>query len=75
VALDIAKSSFEIRFGFLVTPVKLFEYEIELVIDLFFGQGADAPDDAQHAVIPRWLERSQNDTLFVRGKYDSGSLN
>ena len=72
--LEITKSSFEVSFGLLMPTVELFQHVSDLLADLELGQRADTSDDAQHAIVTRWLERSQDDALTVGRENDSGSF-
>ena len=72
--MKFLESPLEEFFRLLVSSVKFFKHESELVVDLRFREGADASDHAQNAVIARRLEWPQDDALLVGRKYDSGSF-
>ena len=74
VVIEVFKPSLEEFLGFLVPPVEFFKHLSELVIDLFFRQHADAPDDTQHTLVAGRLEWSQDDALFVGRENESGSF-
>lgn len=75
VAFDGLESLLEERLRFLMTPVEFLKYVFNLLVDFLFRQRTNASDHAQNAVIARRLERSQDDSLLVGRKNDSGSFN